>query len=201
MIVDEIQCGVGRSGKFFAFEYAGITPDVILTSKAIGGSQPMAVVIYHEKLDAWQPGAHAGTFRGNQIAMAAGTVVMNRVSDPAFLAEVQKKGAHIEAQFQKLKQEVSIIGDIRAKGLMLGIEFIDPKGEKDQLGSLPYSGDIATRVQQECFKHRLIMEKGGRNGSVMRCLCALNVTHEEIETMLQITEQAIRKVDEDVKAN
>jgi diaminobutyrate-2-oxoglutarate transaminase len=85
MIVDEIQCGVGRSGKFFAFEYADITPDVILTSKAIGGSQPMAVVIYHEKLDAWQPGAHAGTFRGNQIAMAAGTVVMKRVTLPSSL--------------------------------------------------------------------------------------------------------------------
>ena len=202
MIVDEIQCGVGRSGKFFAFEYAGITPDVILTSKAIGGSQPMAVVIYHEKLDAWQPGAHAGTFRGNQIAMAAGTVVMKRVSDPAFLTEVQEKGAHLEKALQKLKQEVSIIGDIRAKGLMLGIEFVDPRGEKDQLGSLPCSGDIATRVQQECFKNRLIMEKGGRHGSVMRCLCALNVTHDEIETMLKITEQAIRKVDADVtKAN
>ena len=202
MIVDEIQCGVGRSGKFFAFEYAGITPDVILTSKAIGGSQPMAVVIYHEKLDAWQPGAHAGTFRGNQIAMAAGTVVMKRVSDPAFLTEVQEKGAHLEKALLKLKQEVSIIGDIRAKGLMLGIEFVDPKGEKDQLGSLPCSGDIATRVQQECFKNRLIMEKGGRHGSVMRCLCALNVTHDEIETMLKITEQAIRKVDADVtKAN
>ncbi|WP_319755530.1 diaminobutyrate--2-oxoglutarate transaminase family protein [uncultured Sphaerochaeta sp.] len=202
MIVDEIQCGVGRSGKFFAFEYAGITPDVILTSKAIGGSQPMAVVIYHEKLDAWQPGAHAGTFRGNQIAMAAGTVVMKRVSDPAFLTEVQEKGAHLEKALLKLKQEVSIIGDIRAKGLMLGIEFVDPKGKKDQLGSLPCSGDIATRVQQECFKNRLIMEKGGRHGSVMRCLCALNVTHDEIETMLKITEQAIRKVDADVtKAN
>ena len=202
MIVDEIQCGVGRSGKFFAFEYAGITPDVILTSKAIGGSQPMAVVIYHEKLDAWQPGAHAGTFRGNQIAMAAGTVVMKRVSDPAFLTEVQEKGAHLEKALLKLKQEVSIIGDIRAKGLMLGIEFVDPRGEKDQLGSLPCSGDIATRVQQECFKNRLIMEKGGRHGSVMRCLCALNVTHDEIETMLKITEQAIRKVDTDVtKAN
>jgi diaminobutyrate-2-oxoglutarate transaminase len=202
MIVDEIQCGVGRSGKFFAFEYADITPDVILTSKAIGGSQPMAVVIYHEKLDAWQPGAHAGTFRGNQIAMAAGTVVMNRVSDPAFLTEVQEKGAYLEKALLKLKQEVSIIGDVRAKGLMLGIEFVDPKGEKDLLGSLPCSGDIATRVQQECFKNRLIMEKGGRHGSVMRCLCALNVTHEEIDTMLKITEQAIRKVDADVtKAN
>ncbi|MFA6336026.1 MAG: aminotransferase class III-fold pyridoxal phosphate-dependent enzyme, partial [Bacteroidales bacterium] len=92
MIVDEIQCGIGRSGKFLAFEYADIVPDVILASKAIGGSQPMSVVIYHKKLDTWQPGAHAGTFRGNQLAMGAGTVVMRRVSDPAFLKEVIAKG-------------------------------------------------------------------------------------------------------------
>lgn len=201
MIVDEIQCGIGRSGKFFAFEYADIVPDVILASKAIGGSQPMSVVIYHKDLDAWQPGAHAGTFRGNQLAMAAGTVVMQRVSTPAFLAEVIEKGKMIEDRMKALQEEVSIIGDIRCKGLMLGIEFVDPLGQKDHLGSLPQSGVIAAKVQKECFNNRLIMEKGGRYGSVMRCLCALNVTKEDVNLMLDITEKAIRKVDADVKAH
>jgi len=201
MIVDEIQCGIGRSGKFFAFEYADIVPDVILASKAIGGSQPMSVVIYHKDLDAWQPGAHAGTFRGNQLAMAAGTVVMKRVSKPEFLAEVIEKGKMIEDHMIKLMQEVSIIGDVRSKGLMLGIEFVDPLGQKDQLGSLPQSGVIAAKVQKECFNNRLIMEKGGRYGSVMRCLCALNVTKDEVKLMLDIAEKAIRKVDADVNSH
>jgi diaminobutyrate-2-oxoglutarate transaminase len=199
MIVDEIQCGIGRSGKFFAFEYADIVPDVILSSKAIGGSQPMAVVIYNKDLDLWQPGAHAGTFRGNQLAMAAGTVVMERVSKPEFLSDVIEKGHIIENRLKKIQTEVSIIGDIRSKGLMLGFEFVDPKGPKDQLGSLPASGEIAALVQKECFKKHLIMEKGGRYGSVMRCLCALNVTHEDIEIMLDICESVIRKVDADAK--
>ncbi|WP_320130109.1 diaminobutyrate--2-oxoglutarate transaminase family protein [uncultured Sphaerochaeta sp.] len=197
MIVDEIQCGIGRSGKFFAFEYANIVPDVILSSKAIGGSQPMAVVIYNKDLDLWQPGAHAGTFRGNQLAMAAGTVVMERVSQPEFLQEVLEKGAIIENRLLALKKEVSILGDVRAKGLMLGFEFIDPKGEADALGSYPASGDIAAQVQHECFNNHLIMEKGGRYGSVMRCLCALNVSPEEIHIMLDILETVIRKVDAD----
>ncbi|WP_298504121.1 diaminobutyrate--2-oxoglutarate transaminase family protein [uncultured Sphaerochaeta sp.] len=201
MIVDEIQCGIGRSGKFFAFEYADIVPDIILASKAIGGSQPMSVVIYHKDLDAWQPGAHAGTFRGNQLAMAAGTVVMKRVSKPEFLAEVIEKGKMIEDHMTKLMQEVSIIGDVRSKGLMLGIEFVDPLGQKDQLGSLPQSGVIAAKVQKECFNNRLIMEKGGRYGSVMRCLCALNVTKDEVKLMLDIAEKAIRKVDADVNSH
>lgn len=199
MIVDEIQCGIGRSGKFFAFEYADIVPDVILASKAIGGTQPMAVVIYNKDLDLWQPGAHAGTFRGNQLAMAAGTVVMERVSKPEFLQEVIEKGKIIENRLKALQKEVSILGDIRSKGLMLGFEFVDPKGKPDHLGSLPASGEIAAQVQKECFNNHLIMEKGGRFGSVMRCLCALNVSREDIHTMLDICEKAIRKVDADAK--
>ena len=198
MIVDEIQCGVGRSGKFFAFEYADIVPDVILVSKAIGGTQPMSVVIYNKDLDKWQPGSHAGTFRGNQLAMRAGTVVMKRVSQPEFLAEVAAKGDMMRERMLELKKKVSIIGDIRGKGLMLGCEFVDPKGVKDSLGALPGSGEIAARVQHECFNNKLVMERGGRHGAVMRCLCALNVTYDEINTMLDIFEKVVCEVDSDV---
>ena len=199
MIVDEIQCGVGRSGKFYAFEYANIVPDVILTSKAIGGTQPMSVVIYNKKLDKWQPGAHAGTFRGNQLAMRAGLVVMDRVAKEEFLAEVRRKGDKLRERMMALKNKVSIIGDIRGKGLMSGCEFVDPNGEPDCLGSLPASGEIAARVQHMCFENKLVMEKGGRHGSVMRCLCALNVTDEELETMINIYEKVVIEVDKDVK--
>lgn len=197
MIVDEIQCGVGRSGKFFAFEYADIVPDVILVSKAIGGTQPMSVVVYNKELDKWQPGAHAGTFRGNQLAMRAGTVVMNRVSKPEFLADVAAKGEIIRQNLLELKKSVSIIGDVRGKGLMIGCEFVDPKGKKDSLGSLPACGEIAALVQHKCFENKLVMEKGGRNGAVMRCLCALNVTREEIDQMLEIFGKVVREVDRD----
>lgn len=198
LICDEIQCGMGRSGRLFAFEHAGITPDVILASKAIGGSQPMAVVIYDRKLDKWAAGAHTGTFRGNQLAMAAGTVVLERVSDPAFLAEVTRKGDRLKAELEKLKGEVSIIGDVRGTGLMLGVEFIDPNGKVDIMGHPEPSGEIAARIQHLCFEDHLVMEKGGRNGSVMRCLCALTVSDEEIDTMLSIFGKAVRKVDGDV---
>ena len=198
MIVDEIQCGIGRSGKFFAFEYADIVPDVILASKAIGGSQPLAVVIYNGDLDKWTAGAHAGTFRGNQLAMKAGTIVMNRVSKPEFLADVVKKGDYIRARLNELKDKVSIIGDIRGKGLMMGCEFVDPNGQPDSIGSLPASGDIAAAVQKACFERKLVMEKGGRNGSVMRCLCALTVSMEEIDIMLETFEQVVQEINSSV---
>lgn len=194
MIVDEIQCGVGRSGKFFAFEYADIVPDVILTSKAIGGSQPLSVVIYNKKLDKWEQGAHAGTFRGNQLAMAAGTVVMNRVSKPEFLEEVREKGKIIEERLLALKAKTKIIGDVRTKGLMIGTEFVDPKGQPDGIGSLPVSGEIAAKVQKICFENGFVAEKGGRGGSVMRCLCALNITKDEINTAMDIFEKVVLQV-------
>ena len=195
MIVDEIQCGIGRSGRFFAFEYADIVPDVILSSKAIGGSQPLSVVIYNKKLDVWEPGAHAGTFRGNQLAMRAGTVVMNRVSKPEFLDDVVKKGEIFAKRLEEIKSKVSIIGDVRGKGLMRGIEFVDPKPQSDSLGAKKASGEIAALVQKRCFENRLVMEKGGRNGAVMRCLCALNVTMEDLEKALDIIEKVIIEVD------
>lgn len=197
LIVDEIQCGIGRSGKFFAFEYAGIVPDVILASKAIGGSQPLSVVIYNKKLDKWEQGAHAGTFRGNQLAMAAGTVVMNRVSQPEFLAEVVEKGKIIEERLLALKAKTKIIGDVRAKGLMIGTEFVNPKGQPDGLGSLPASGEIAAKVQKICFENGFVAEKGGRGGSVMRCLCALNITKDEVNTAMDIFEKVVLQVAKD----
>lgn len=198
MICDEIQCGMGRSGKVFAFEHAGIVPDVILISKAVGGGQPLSVVVYDKALDLWGPGAHAGTFRGNQLAMAAGTVVINRIKDPGFLSEVTRKGELMTSRLMKLKDETTIIGDIRGKGLMIGIEFIDPKGPKDVMGVPEPSGDVASKIQHICFDNGLIMEKGGRNGSVMRCLCALNITDDEIDRALTIFENAVREVDGDV---
>ncbi|MGN0097815.1 MAG: aminotransferase class III-fold pyridoxal phosphate-dependent enzyme, partial [Candidatus Methanomethylophilaceae archaeon] len=199
MICDEIQCGMGRSGKVFAFEYADIVPDVVLISKAIGGGQPLSVVVYDRKLDVWGPGAHAGTFRGNQVAMAAGTVVMKRISDPEFLKEVIRKGEIMKSRFLKLKDEVSIIGDVRGKGLMLGVEFIDPNGDKDLMGHPEPGGDIALKVQRLCFENKLIMEKGGRNGSVMRCLCPLTITDEQIEEAMDIFEKVVKEVDADVR--
>ncbi len=198
LILDEIQCGMGRSGNIWAFEESGIVPDVILMSKAIGGSQPMSVVVYREELDKWTAGAHAGTFRGNQLAMAAGTVVLNRVSKQSFLDDVRRKGNIIKDAMLKLKDSVSIIGDVRGRGLMLGIEFIDPNGNKDIMGNPEPSGEIAAEIQRRCFEKGLIMEKGGRNGSVMRCLCALTVSDSEIATMLDIFSSATMEIDREI---
>ena len=157
----------------------------------------MSVVIYNKKLDTWGPGAHAGTFRGNQLAMVAGTVVMERLKSPGFLEDVARKGEIFKSRMEALKEECPIIGDVRGKGLMLGIEFVDPNGQCDIMGHPMESGTICARVQKECFENHLVMEKGGRNGSTMRCLTALNISDEDLETGIRILEKVVRSINKD----
>ncbi|MFE5894390.1 diaminobutyrate--2-oxoglutarate transaminase family protein [Streptomyces sp. NPDC056462] len=129
LIADEVQTGVGRTGSFWAVEHSGVTPDVMVLSKAIGGSLPLAVIVYRDELDAWQPGAHAGTFRGNQLAMAAGTATLAYVRENRLAERAAEVGSRMLQQLQRLAAEFACIGDVRGRGLMLGVEVVEPQGE------------------------------------------------------------------------
>ncbi|MGV6396004.1 aspartate aminotransferase family protein [Pseudomonas caspiana] len=181
LIVDEIQSGFARTGKMFAFEHAGIVPDVVVLSKAIGGSLPLAVVVYREWLDQWLPGAHAGTFRGNQMAMAAGSAVMAYLKQHDIAAHAVAMGARLTEHLRVLQRDFPQLGDIRGRGLMLGVELVDPSGAADGLGHPPAFGKLAPLVQNECLKRGLILELGGRHGSVVRFLPPLIITAEQID--------------------
>ncbi|WP_439959581.1 diaminobutyrate--2-oxoglutarate transaminase family protein [Streptomyces luteocolor] len=128
LIADEVQTGVGRTGAFWAVEHSGVVPDVMVLSKAIGGSLPLAVVIYRDDLDVWPPGAHAGTFRGNQLAMAAGTATLAYVRENGLAERAATLGAHMLAQLRSLAAEHPCIGEVRGRGLMIGVELVDPSG-------------------------------------------------------------------------
>ncbi|MFF4396101.1 diaminobutyrate--2-oxoglutarate transaminase family protein [Streptomyces sp. NPDC001480] len=129
LIADEVQTGVGRTGTFWAVEHSGVTPDVMVLSKAIGGSLPLAVIIYRDDLDVWEPGAHAGTFRGNQLAMAAGTATLAHVRENRLAERAAVLGSRMLSQLRYFKQEFSCVGDVRGRGLMIGVEVVDPEGE------------------------------------------------------------------------
>ncbi|MFH8792075.1 diaminobutyrate--2-oxoglutarate transaminase family protein [Streptomyces sp. NPDC017941] len=126
LIADEVQTGVGRTGAFWAVEHSGIVPDVLVLSKAIGGSLPLAVVVYRDDLDVWPPGAHAGTFRGNQLAMAAGTATLAHVRENRLAERAADIGARMLAGLRSLAARHPCVGDVRGRGLMLGIELVDP---------------------------------------------------------------------------
>ncbi|MEU1163170.1 diaminobutyrate--2-oxoglutarate transaminase family protein [Streptomyces sp. NPDC005921] len=129
LIADEVQTGVGRTGAFWAVEHSGVTPDVMVLSKAIGGSLPLAVVVYRDDLDVWEPGAHAGTFRGNQLAMAAGTATLAHVRENALADRARLLGSHMLTQLRTLQSEFACVGDVRGRGLMIGVELVDPEGD------------------------------------------------------------------------
>ncbi|MET8249058.1 diaminobutyrate--2-oxoglutarate transaminase family protein [Streptomyces sp. NPDC005202] len=129
LIADEIQTGVGRTGAFWAVQHGGVTWDVMVLSKAIGGSLPLAVVVYRDDLDAWEPGAHAGTFRGNQLAMAAGTATPAHVRENRLAERAASLGSRMLCQLGELAREFPCIGDVRGRGLMIGLELVDPEGE------------------------------------------------------------------------
>lgn len=185
LIVDEVQTGVGRTGTFWAVERSGIVPDVMVLSKAIGGSLPLAVIVYREELDGWLPGAHAGTFRGNQLAMAAGTATLRFVRRHALHERAGTMGAHMAGRLRELAAHHACIGDVRGRGLMIGVEIVDTDAEGDDRGVLPAAPHLAARVRREALRRGLIVELGGRHGSVVRLLPPLTITDEQAETVLE----------------
>ena len=191
LIVDEIQSGFARTGKMFAFEHAGIIPDVVVMSKAIGGSLPLAVVVYRDWLDTWLPGAHAGTFRGNQMAMAAGSAVMRYLVEHKVCEHAAAMGKRLNEHLRILQRDFPQLGDIRGRGLMLGVELVDPTGVTDALGHPPACARLAPLVQRECLKRGLILELGGRLGAVVRFLPPLVITASEIDRVAEIFGRAL----------
>nr|WP_093713682.1 diaminobutyrate--2-oxoglutarate transaminase [Actinacidiphila alni] len=184
LVVDEVQTGVGRTGTFWAVERSGIVPDVMVLSKAIGGSLPLAVIVYRDELDVWRPGAHAGTFRGNQLAMAAGTATLRYVRENALHERAEAVGARMLSRLRGLAAHHPCIGDVRGRGLMIGVELVDTEADPDDYGALPAAPQLAARVQQEALRRGLIVELGGRHGAVVRLLPPLTITDEQAEAVL-----------------
>jgi diaminobutyrate-2-oxoglutarate transaminase len=186
LVVDEVQTGFGRTGSMFAFSRAGITPDAVIISKGIGGSLPFSAVLYHSKYDTWVPGAHAGTFRGNQLAMAAGMATLDVIESENLVIEAARKGERLLAALRELSREFTFIGDVRGRGLMIGLEMVDQEGTRDRLGRYPASGPLAKAMKEECFRRGLIVETGGRHSAVIRLLPPLVIADEELDEVIAI---------------
>lgn len=195
LILDEVQSGVGRTGSFYAFEKAGILPDIVVLSKAIGGGLPLAVVVYRSGLDLWKPGAHAGTFRGNQLAMAAGQKTLEIIARDGLVERAAEAGSRLRRHLEAVARSSAYIGDVRGTGLMLGVEIIDPTGCRDSAGRLPASTEAAAAVQADAFRQGLILETGGRFGSVLRLLPPLIISDAEIDRAADILASAFDRLE------
>ena len=176
LILDEVQCGIGRSGKFFAFEHAKIKPDIVPIAKGIGGGFPIGAVLVNKKVaSGMKPGTHGSTFGGNPLAMSAGNAVMDIMFKKGFLSSVTKNGNHFLNGIHKLKEKYpKIIKEVRGKGLLIGLCL-----HKDQ-----------TKFIQKLMDNKLLTIRAAEN--VVRLLPPLNVTKQEINLGLKILDKVCK---------
>ncbi|WGY47097.1 MULTISPECIES: pyridoxal phosphate-dependent class III aminotransferase [unclassified Vibrio] len=191
LIFDEIQCGVGKSGYNFAFEEAGIVPDVLCLSKAIGGGMPMSLLVINKQHDTWKPGEHTGTFRGNQLAMVSGAKALEIIQRDNLVEQANIKGQYLRMGLEKIQSRVNCVAEVRGKGLMLGLEIKDPSGELNKFGEPKAAPQLTLDIQRAALERGLMVEKGGREGSVIRFLPPLVISFEQIDFALRVLEEAM----------
>lgn len=190
LIADEVQTGFGRTGKWFASEYSGANPDVITMAKSIGGiGLPLSGIMYRQDLDIWKPGAHLGTFRGDVVAMAAGAAAIDFAKENDLLSHVNKIGDNAIKFLKDTTRETKSIGDVRGRGLFLGIEFV-----KDRKTKIPFK-EICDKIQLECFKKGVIIWRAGANGNIVRIMPPLTITEELMTRGLEIFVKEVKSAE------
>ncbi|WP_444884920.1 diaminobutyrate--2-oxoglutarate transaminase [Microbulbifer sp. PSTR4-B] len=182
-IVDDIQAGCGRTGNFFSFEEAGIEPDIITLSKSLSGyGLPFALVLMKPELDQWKPGEHNGTFRGNNLAFVTAKAAIDHYwSNDNFSREIKRKGKYIS---ERLGSIVSQYGEgnftTKGRGMFQGIDCV--------------SGELAEKITKLAFKQGLIIETSGADDQIVKLLCPLVITDQNLKKGIDIIESAIREV-------
>lgn len=181
LIVDDVQMGCGRTGDFFSFEEAGITPDIVTLSKSISGyGLPMALCLFNPELDLWEPGEHNGTFRGNNPAFVTATAALETYWGDGVLRErTLVQGGHVESALRELCAEHGRLGaTYRGRGMVWGIEFTHK--------------ERAAAVCRRAFEHGLLIETSGPEGEVVKLLPPLTITTDELDEGLDILARSVR---------
>ncbi|MGD9486341.1 aminotransferase class III-fold pyridoxal phosphate-dependent enzyme, partial [Streptomyces sp. TRM70308] len=182
LIVDDIQMGCGRTGAFFSFEEAGITPDIVTVSKSISGyGLPMSLTLFKPELDIWEPGEHNGTFRGNNPAFVTATAALETYwADGQMEKQTLARGEQVEAALGQIAAEhPQAVTEVRGRGLVWGMEMTDPA--------------TAGRIARRAFDHGLLVETSGPESEVVKLLPALTTTAEELDEGLRILARAVRE--------
>lgn len=190
LVVDEIQAGFCRTGKFFAFEHSGAVPDIVTMSKALGGlGFPISGIAYRERLNTMPRGKHIGTFRGNVVAYAAGAASVRFLLDHGLAARADRLGREMLATLKALEKDSAIVGEARGRGLMLGVEFVEDKATRQPAPAL------AAKVRTACHRRGLLIEVGGHYFNVARFLPPLVVTEAHARKGLEIFAESVREVE------
>ena len=180
LILDEVQCGIGRTGKFFAFEYAKVKPDIVPIAKGIGGGFPIGAVLMTRKVARGMiPGTHGSTFGGNPLAMSVGNAVLDQIFKKGFLTNVKKISKYFQSELKKIQKDYSkIIKDVRGVGLLIGLQL-----HKDQ-----------TLFIKKLMDNNLLTIRAGEN--VIRILPPLTVKKKEIDLAIKIIKKVCKEYKE-----
>jgi 4-aminobutyrate aminotransferase len=184
LIFDEVQAGMGRTGRWFASEHFGVVPDIMTVAKGIASGMPLSTLAAKKEImSGWPPGAHGTTFGGNPVSCAAAIATIDTIEKEGLLEKAREAGTHALQRLRELQKRCPGIGDVRGLGLMIGIEFVKNGSEPDSEG--------LKRVIGYCRKKDLILMECGVERNIIRLAPPLVVTKEEINRGFEIIEEAI----------
>lgn len=186
LVCDEVQSGMGRTGKMFALEHFGIQADVVNIAKGIASGLPLGVTCARAEIMSWPPGAHASTFGGNPVACAAASATIRLLKDQ-FIANAAAVGAHLMAGLQELQKKHQVIGDIRGMGLMIGIELVKDRLTKER------AVDARNAVVQAMFQRGVLVLGAGRNA--LRLAPPLVLSKDQANSVLAMLDESLAEVD------
>lgn len=189
LAVDEVQSGIGRTGKFFAYEHFGIQPDLICVAKSLGSGLPLSGVIGKAKImDAPVKGGVGGTYVGNPLACRAALEVLATIDEEHLLERAVHLGDRIRGHFDALKDRFDIVGDVRGLGAMVAMELVKDRTTKEP------AGEETARIAQQALRAGAIFPTAGLQGNVLRVLCPLVMTDEQIDEGMAILAEAFATV-------
>ncbi len=184
LIADEIQSGIGRTGRWLACEHFDLRADIITVAKGLASGLPISGVFSSlELMEKWLPGSHGGTFGGNALAAAAGAATIRAIQEDGMLANASQQGEYLMRDLRELQSRHDVIGDVRGLGLMVGVEFRSPDGKPDK--------HAAKAAVQTCLENKLMLLTCGPWDNTIRFIPPLNVSREQVERALEIFESSL----------
>jgi 4-aminobutyrate aminotransferase len=190
LIVDEVQTGFARTGRMFAIEHYGVEPEIMTLGKGIAAGLPLGVCISRADIgDAFEPGDHLSTFGGNPVCCAAALANIQIMEEEHLAERAEEKGRYLMKRLEELREAHSLIGDVRGKGLMVGVELVRDMGSKRP------AADEASRVREEMRRGGILIGVGGVKGSTLRLQPPLIIEVEQLERALNVLDTALTKVE------
>jgi 4-aminobutyrate aminotransferase len=184
LIADEVQSGVGRTGRMWGFEHEGIVPDIVATAKGLGGGMPIGAMIARKGLtEQWEPGSHGNTYGGNALACAAANQVL-ALAEEQLIANAARVGAHLMAGLAELQGRYEVIGDVRGRGLMIGVELVKDRASREPARAL------AHHVMEDAFRRGLLLLTCG--ASTIRLCPPLVLSEAQADEALALFEASLR---------